>query len=78
MIEAWSIWLEEEDGVDQMQIPDKENYLDIETVRDLMTKKVHEGKSEKIREILQGFRVEKLSDLPETEYKKFVNKVEQI
>jgi len=62
----------------RMQVMNKEKSMDIETVRNLMTRKVHEGKSEKIREILQLFRVEKLSDLSESDYEEFVNKVEQI
>lgn len=78
MIEAWSIWLEEEEDMSRMQVMNKEKSMDIETVRNLMTRKVHEGKSEKIREILQLFRVEKLSDLSESDYEEFVNKVEQI
>lgn len=78
MIEAWSIWLEEEERISQIQVLDEKKGMDIDRVRDLTTKKVHEGKSEKIRGILQKFQVEKLSDLPEKKYEEFVNMVEQI
>jgi len=79
MIEAWTLLLE--DSTESKV--EKENNLsardmDIEEVRKILLEKTQEGKSEKVRDLLHSFQVEKLSDLDKSYYGKLIEGAKEI
>lgn len=78
MVEAWSVFLDEDENrIEEGKETDVCN-TDIEIVRQILLEKAQEGKSARIREILQAFQVDKLSDLNEKHYDELLQMVERI
>lgn len=55
-----------------------EDAISVEEVRELLITKVHEGKSEQIKELLNVFKVEKLSDLRTEHYQELYDMAKKV